>query len=204
MGKRYKIYSNVKLGRNVMIGDFVIIGVPPSGKKDGELETKIGDNSVIRSHTVIYAGNIIGDNFHTGHRVLIREENKIGENVSIGSGSNVEHHVIIGNNVRIHSNVFIPEYTVLEDNSWIGPNVVFTNAKYPRTKNTKKKLKGAIVCKEAMIGANATILPSVKIGEKALVGAGSVVVKDVPPYKVVAGNPARVIKDIREIDDYNE
>ena len=76
-----RILKNVKLGKNMVLGDFVIIGVPPRGREEGELETIIGDNAVIRSHTVIYAGNIIGSNFQTGHHVNIREENVIGDKV---------------------------------------------------------------------------------------------------------------------------
>jgi len=198
----YKLYPNVKLGRNARIGAFVVIGVPPRGKKAGELPTIIGDNAVIRSHTVIYAGNVIGDNFQTGHAAIIREENEIGDDVSIGTHSVVEHHVKIGHRVRIHSQAFIPEYSILEDECWIGPNVVFTNALYPASPQAKAHLKGPLIKKRAKIGANATLLPGIVVGENALVGAGAVVVGDVPPNKVVAGNPARVIKDISEIEAY--
>lgn len=194
-----KIYPNVQIGKNAVIEDFVIIGVPARGKKEGELPTIIGDNAVIRSHTVIYAGNRIGNNFQTGHHVMIREENEIGDNVSIGTASVVEYHVKIGNAVRIHTQAFIPETSVLEDGAWIGPNVVITNAAYPRSKNVKDELKGAVVKKNAKIGANATLLPGVTIGENALVGAGSVVTKDVPPNKVVAGNPSQVVNDISNL-----
>lgn len=161
-----------------------------------------GKNALIRSHTVIYQGNTIGNNFQTGHGVLIRENNTIGDNVSIGSHSVIEHDVTICNDCRIHSNVFIPEYSILKNNSWIGPCVVLTNAKYPRSKNVKMHLKGVIISENAKIGAGAVILPGIKIGRNALVGAGSVVTKDVMDNQVVAGNPARVIKNISEIKDY--
>jgi len=194
-----RIYTNVSLGKNVKIGDFVIIGEPPKGSKDGEFETVIGDNAIIRSHTVIYAGNIIGNNFQTGHGALIRELNRIGDNVSIGSGTVLEHHILVYNNVRIHSQAFVPEYSILEEDCWLGPNVVLTNAKYPLSPNVKKDLKGPIIKRKAKIGANSTLLPGIVIGENALVGAGSVVTTNVPPNKVVAGNPARIIKEISEL-----
>lgn len=196
------IYPNVLLGENVEIGDFVILGFPPQGKKPGELETRIGQNSIIRSHSVVYGGNIIGNNFQTGHGVLIRELNEIGNNVSIGTHSIIEHRVKIGHSVRIHSDVFIPEFSILEEGAWVGPNVVFTNAFYPLSPEAKKNLRGPHLFPGAKIGANATLLPGVKIGRMALVGAGSVVVRDVPDGKVVAGNPARIIKDISEIAAY--
>jgi acetyltransferase-like isoleucine patch superfamily enzyme len=195
----HKIYPNVSIGRNAVIEEYVIIGVPPRGRKPGELLTVIGDNAVIRSHTVIYAGNRIGNDFQTGHHVLVREENEMGNAVSIGTGSVVEHHVKMGNNVRIHSQAFVPEMSVLEDGAWIGPNAVITNAAYPLSPNVKNELKGAIVRKNAKIGANATLLPGITIGENALVGAGAVVTKDVPANKVVTGNPAKVINDVSNL-----
>jgi acetyltransferase-like isoleucine patch superfamily enzyme len=195
----YRIYAGVQLGEEVEIGPFALLGVPPRGKKEGELATIIGSFALIRTHTVIYAGNRIGTSFQTGHGVTIREDNQIGNNVSIGTASVVEHHVIMGNGVRIHSQAFVPEYSVLEDNCWIGPNVVITNAKYPRSPRVKETLKGAIIRQGAKIGANSTLLPGIEIGENALVGAGSVVTKNVPAGTVVVGNPAYVIKQISEL-----
>src|SRR3989338_7542277 len=134
-----KVYDNVKIGTNSKIGDFAIIGLPNENSKG---TTKIGKNATIRSHTVIYAGNEIGENFHAGHAVNIRENNKIGNNVSIGTKSIIEHDVTIKDNVRIHSGAFIPEFTMLEEDCWIGPRATLTNAKYPKGKNVKAHLKG--------------------------------------------------------------
>ena len=195
----YRVYENVSLGEGSLIEDFCIVGTPPRGKSAGELATVIGDGAVIRSHTVIYAGNVIGKNFQTGNKVNIRESNRIGDHVSIGTLSVIEHHVEIADNVRIHTQVFIPEFSILEEGCWIGPNVVFTNAKYPLSPGVKDALVGPVVKKGAKIGANSTILPGVVIGEHALVGAGSVVAKDVAPGAVVVGNPARVIRHISEL-----
>lgn len=188
------IHPNVQLGNNVIIEDYCVIGAPPAKSLAGEHKTIIGDNSIIRSHTVIYAGNIIGHNFQTGNKSNIREFNTIGDNVSIGTLSVVEHHVNIENNVRIHSQAFIPEYSILEEDSWVGPNVVFTNSKYPNTEDAKTKLKGPTLKKGCKIGANSTLLPSVVIGENSLVGAGSVVTKNVNKNITVAGNPAKEIE----------
>jgi acetyltransferase-like isoleucine patch superfamily enzyme len=130
---------------------------------------------------------------------MLRELNEIGNNVSIGTSSVVEHHVIINDRVRIHTQAFIPEFSILEEACWIGPNVVVTNAKYPLSPDAKKELKGAIIKKNAKIGANSTLLPGITIGENSLVGAGSVVTKDVPSNKVVVGNPAKILEDISEL-----
>lgn len=194
-----KIYAGVCLGHEPQIGAYVVLGETPRGHRPGDLPTAIGDQAVIRSHTVIYSGNCIGHRLQTGHGVLIRESNEIGDDVSIGSHTVIEHHVKIGNGVRIHSNAFVPEYTVLEDGCWIGPNVVLTNALHPLCDQVKRCLRGPHVKKGARIGANATVLPAVIIGCNSLVGAGSVVVEDVPDNAVVAGNPARVIKMVNDL-----
>jgi acetyltransferase-like isoleucine patch superfamily enzyme len=196
MTDTHKIFPGVTLGDGSIVEDYCIVGSPPRGKKAGELQTIIGKGAIIRSHTVIYAGNRIGDNFQTGNKVNIRESNEIGDNVSIGTLSVIEHHVKIGNGVRMHSQVFVPEFTVIEDEAWLGPNVVITNAKYPLSTGVKETLAGPVIKKCAKIGANATVLPGVVIGVNSLVGAGSVVTKDVPDNAVVAGNPARLIKMI--------
>jgi acetyltransferase-like isoleucine patch superfamily enzyme len=198
------IYPNVFMGSGVDLGAFVIIGEPPRGKMAGELPTHIGAGAVIRSHTVIYSGNVIGDGFQTGHGALIREENRIGNHVSIGSHSIVEHHVEIGDNVRIHSNAFIPEYSVLEADCWIGPGVIFTNARYPRSHGVKETLQGPVIRANARIGAGAVVLPGVVVGRESLVGAGAVVVQDVPDGAVVVGNPARIVGLVADIQAYRQ
>jgi len=95
--------------------------------------------------------------------------------------------------------VFIPEYSLLEEDCWIGPNVVITNAKYPKLSPVKNGFKGAYIKKKAIIGANSTLLPGIVIGENAFVGAGSVVTKDVPDGHVVVGNPARILCTIKDL-----
>jgi acetyltransferase-like isoleucine patch superfamily enzyme len=202
MSANCHVFENVTMGADSSVGEHVIIGEPPRGRTAGELSTKIGKSAVIRSHTVIYAGSTIGDNFETGHGVMIREDNVIGDHVSVGSHSIIEHHVAIGDGVRIHSNAFVPEYSVLEARCWIGPGVILTNARYPRSRGVKEALQGPIIHQGAIIGAGAVLLPGVTIGAGALVGAGAVVVKDVPENAVVAGNPARIVKKVSDIRAY--
>lgn len=187
-----KIYPNVVIGVNSTIEEQCIIGIlckpVPLNKK-----TRIGKNSLIRSGTYIYENNLIGDYFTTGNRALIRESNIIGNNVSIGSMTTIEHNIKIEDDVRIHSQCFIPEYSIIKKGAWIGPGVFFTNSKYPNQIDSKKYLKGATIEEGAIIGASVTILPDITIGSKSIIGAGSVVTKDVPENKIFAGNPAREI-----------
>lgn len=118
---------------------------------------------------------------------------EIGENTKIDAFVYIEEGVKIGKNVKIRPFTFIPEGVTIEDDVFIGPNVTFTNDKYPRVKGKWKLLK-TVVKKGASIGAGSVILPGITIGESALVGAGSVVTEDVPSNAVVYGNPAKVVK----------
>ena len=188
------IHPNVRLGENVVIEDYCVIGLP--FKDMNNEETVIGDNSIIRAGTYIYAGNFIGKNFQTGNKANIRELNRIGENVSIGTLSVIEHHVSISNNVRIHSQVFVPEHTTLDEGCWLGPNVVITNARYPKHPSAKNELHGAHVMKNAKIGANSTLLPGVVVGINSLVGAGSLVTKDIADGVIALGHPAKTQRKI--------
>ncbi len=192
------IYKNVKIGNDADIDKSAIIGKPPYKKKDGELELVIGGNPTIRSNTVIYSGSTIGNNLQTGHNALIREKNKIGNNVSIGTNATLEPGNKIGNNVRVHSGCFL-ENTTIEEGVFIGPNVVFTDDLHPMCPRYEECVLGATVKKNTSIGANTTIMPGITIGENCLIGAGSVVTKDVPPNSVAVGNPANVIKNVSDL-----
>lgn len=189
------VAEGVELGDGSTVAEFCVIG----GDGPAGVRTVVGENSTLRTHTVLYAGTVTGPKFATGHHAMVRENNTIGENVSIGSLSVIEHDVTIGDGVRIHSQCFIPEFTVLEEKAWIGPRVTITNAPFPRCQHMPACLIGVHIEREAKIGANSTLLPGVRIGEKALVGAGAVVTKDVPAGAVVVGNPARVVKSIDEL-----
>jgi len=193
------IYPNVVIGEGAILEPPYIIGKPPRGRKEGELQSSIGKNAIIRPFTTIYAGNRIGDNFQTGQGVSIREDNNIGDNVHIGTNSVLEFGNKIGNNVRIHTGCFL-EMVTIEDNVFIGPNVVFTDDPHPMNcPRYKECLGGPIIKQLARIGANSTILPGVVVGRNSLVGAGSVVTHDVPANSVVAGNPAKVINQIDDL-----
>ena len=178
------------LGLHADVGTFVIIGADGDGSP-----VHIGERATIRSHTVIYRGVRVGDALSTGHGALIREGTVVGDRVSIGSHSVLEHHVTIGDRVRIHSDCFIPEFTVVEEGAWIGPGVRITNARYPNRPDTKSNLEGVTIARDAVIGAAVVLLPGIRVGSGATVGAGAVVLRDVPDGVVVVGNPARPIRD---------
>ena len=187
------IHPNVRLGRNVIIEDFCIIGYPPKGFAPGELETAIGDNVTIRSHCVVYAGTTIGPGSNLSHQVMLREHSTFGERCSIGMNSLVEHHCKVGNNVRLQGQSGLAEYTTVEDDVWIGPRVVTANVYHPTCDRAKECLNGPTIRRGAIIGANVFIAPNIEIGERAFVSAGSVVAKSVEDGAIVFGVPAKKI-----------
>lgn len=195
----YTVFPNVHIGLEVEIGPYVVLGHPPRGAQPGELPLVVGDGCIIRAHSVIYAGTVLGSKVQTGHGVTIREHSKIGDSVSIGSKTSIEHYVVVGNDVQFHGHNLISEYTTIEDDCWIGPHCCITNVLHPRCPKAKECIKGATLKRGAIVGGNTTLAPGVVIGERAFVGAGSVVLHDVPARMVVVGNPARVIKPIDEL-----
>lgn len=197
----FKRYPNVQLGDRTLIEEFCVLGHPARGHEPGSAPVVIGDDSVIRSHTVVYGGVRIGARFQSGHWVLVREDTVIGDDCSIGSGSVIEFSVRIDDGVRLHSQCFVPEHSVLEAGCWLGPRVVITNARFPAGPRTKGSLEPVLIRKGAKIGANATLLPGIVIGAGSLVGAGSVVTRDVPDDAVVRGNPARLAGLVSEMRD---
>ena len=195
-------YENVIIGQGTVIEGPSIIGKPPRGALPGEMQLIIGKGCIIRPFTTLYAGTMIGNDVQTGQGASVREDNQIGNDVSIGTNAVLEFGNKIGNHVRIHSLCFL-ELVTIEDHVFVGPNVVFTDDPHPmKCPHYKECLGGVIVKRLARIGANSTILPGVTIGENTLIGAGSVVTKDVPDNMVAAGAPAKIIKHIDELKCY--
>lgn len=137
--------------------------------------TNIGENTRIWQFCVVLAGA------------------KIGAECNINAHCFIENDVIVGDRVTVKSGVYLWDGTRLEDDVFIGPNVTFSNDKYPRSKQYPEQFHGSVVKKGASIGAGAVILPGIVIGENAMIGAGAVVTKDVQANTVVAGVPARLI-----------
>ncbi|MEQ4702815.1 acyltransferase [Providencia huaxiensis] len=139
----------------------------------------------------------IGENTRIWQFSVILKNAKIGCNCNICAHTLIENDVIIGNNVTVKSGVYIWDGIRIEDNVFIGPCVTFANDKYPRSKQYPEQFPLTTIKKGASIGANATILPSITLGENCMIGAGSVVTKDVPENALVVGNPARIVKYLK-------
>ena len=183
------------VGLKANIDSDVRVGYPT--KRDIKIKkTEIGDFAEIRSSTVIYTNTKIGHHFQTGHSVIIREENIIDNNVQVWSNSCIDYGCKIGDNVKIHNNVYICQYTEIENDVFIGPGVITANDLCPVCTLC---MKGPVIKRGAKIGANVTLLPHVVIGEYSLIGAGSVVTKDISPYSLVYGNPAKIVGSVKDL-----
>lgn len=159
----------------------------------GDQRLVIGPEAHIRRGSVIYAGSRIGARLATGHNVVIREENDIGDGFCLWSNSIIDYGCRVGCGVKVHSNCYVAQFSVLEDEVFLAPGVSFANDLHPGCAASDVCLRGPTIKRAARLGVNVTVLPYVTVGQGSLIGAGSVVVSDVPPHSVVVGNPGRVI-----------
>lgn len=181
----------LRLGEGSVIDDETTLGYRSSRTTDQVLV--IGPGARIRQGTIIYGGSRIGSNLETGHNVIIREENEIGDNFRIWNNAVIDYGCRIGNNVKIHNKVYIAQFSTIEDDVFIAPGATFANDMHPGCPDSHNCMQGPFIHHGAQIGINCTLLPRVEIGEHSLIGAGSVVTKDIPAGVVAYGNPARVI-----------
>jgi acetyltransferase-like isoleucine patch superfamily enzyme len=186
LGEGYQLDPNVTLGYR-------------TGRPIADHALRIGANAVIRSGSVIYGGSQIGEGLQTGHNVIIREESVIGDHFSLWNNSTIDYGCRIGNNVKIHANAYIAQFTVIEDDVFMAPGVTVANDIHPGCAFSAQCMRGPTIKRGAQIGVNVTLLPFITIGEHAVIGSGTVVTKDVPPYAVVCGNPGRVVKEAHEL-----
>jgi UDP-2-acetamido-3-amino-2,3-dideoxy-glucuronate N-acetyltransferase len=153
----------------------------------------------VHESSYVDEGAEIGEGTKIWHFCHIMPGAKIGKKCSIGQNVNIGSHAIIGNGVKIQNNVSVYDDVIIEDDVFCGPSCVFTNVINPRAfVERKHEYKKTVVKKGVSIGANATIVCGVTIGEYALIGAGSVVTRDIPAYALVYGNPARVRGKVNE------
>lgn len=189
------IKKNTYIGARCILGEYLVDFFDQH--ENGNHPLVIGENSIIRSETIIYGDTEIGKNFQTGHRVTIREHSIIGDHVRIGTLSDIQGYCTIGNYVNLHSNVHIGQKSLIKDYVWIFPYVVLTNDPTPPS----IVMKGVTVNEFAVIATSSTVLPGIIIAKDTLIGAGAVVTKNTIEGKVYVGNPAREICDANKVID---
>ncbi|HYM64605.1 MAG TPA: acyltransferase [Gaiellaceae bacterium] len=191
------------VGANVRIEDGAVVGKRPSfGKQSTAARAElpplqIGEGSSILACAVVFAGTSLGRGVIVGDQACVRERCTIGDDVVVGRGAFVENNVTIGARTRIQANAYVTAYSMLEEDVFIAPCAITTNDNFMgRTEKRRALMRGPTIRRGARIGGGAVLLPGIEIGEEAFVGAGAVVLRDVPARAVVVGNPARQIREV--------
>src|SRR3954454_5030617 len=197
------VYPGTKLGEGVKVLEHAVVGKQPAlsprstARRDPLQPTEIADGAIGSTGAVVFAGTKVGARVILGDQSCVRERVLVGDDVVIGRGSLVENDTTIGALTKIQAEAYITAYSTLEEQVFIAPCVVTTNDNFMgRTERRHELIRGPTIRRGARVGAGAVLCPAVEVGEEAFVGAGAVVTKDVPPRKLVVGNPARVIRDV--------
>lgn len=190
------IYPSVVLGARAIVEPFAILGVQDRFHPAATVE--IGDDAFIGTRCTVYNGVSAGSHFDLSDQSTIFVDNYFGNKVRIGPKAVIKNGCRIGSNVRINAQVFM-ERVIVEDFVFIGPQVVFTDDLHPPCPRYQECISKTHVESYVSIGANVTVAPGIRIGSRSQIYAGSVVIADVPPNSVMAGNPARLVKHFDQL-----
>ena len=197
------VYPGTVIGDGCQILDYAVVGKQPTlsprstAKREPLPPLELGAGTIISTGAVVFAGTKLGERVIVGDQACVRERVEIGADVVIGRGSLVENDTTIGAMTKIQANAYITAYSTLEEHVFIAPCVVTTNDNWMgRTEKRFGNIKGPTIRRGARIGGGAIICPAIEIGEDAFVGAGAVVLRDVPTRMVVVGSPARILRDV--------
>jgi acetyltransferase-like isoleucine patch superfamily enzyme len=197
------VYPGTVLGEGCKVLDYAVVGKQPTlsprstAKREELPPLELGAGTVVSTGAVVFAGTTIGERVVVGDQACVRERCAIGDDVVIGRGSLVENDTSVGALTKIQAHAYITAYSLLEENVFIAPCVITTNDNFMgRTEKRHELVKGPTIRRGARIGGGCVLLPGIEIGEEAFVGAGAVVIRDVPPRALVVGNPARQIREV--------
>jgi acetyltransferase-like isoleucine patch superfamily enzyme len=203
VGENVVIYPGTVIGEGCRIGDNVVLGKQPAlsprstAAREELPPLELGAGTVVSTGAVVFAGSKTGEGVILGDQSCIRERCTLGDSVVVGRGTLVENDTAIGARTKIQANAYVTAYSTLEEDVFVAPCVVTTNDNFMgRTEKRHALRRGPTLRRGARIGGGAVLLPGVEIGEEAFVGAGAVVIGDVPARAVVVGNPARQIRDV--------
>jgi acetyltransferase-like isoleucine patch superfamily enzyme len=204
-GQNVVVYPGTVIGDGCRIGDNVVLGKQPAlsprstAPRDELPPLELGEGTIVSTGSVVFAGTKIGARVILGDQSCVRERCALGDDVVVGRGSLVENDTTIGARTKIQAHAYVTAYSTLEEDVFIAPCVVTTNDNFMgRTERRHELRKGPTIRRGARIGGGAVLLPGIEVGAEAFVGAGAVVVHDVPPRALVVGNPARQLRDVPE------
>jgi acetyltransferase-like isoleucine patch superfamily enzyme len=197
------VYPGTIVPDDCTILDYAVVGKQPTlsprstAAREELPPLELGAGTIISTGAIVFAGTRIGERVIVGDQACVRERCDLGDDVVIGRGALVENDSTIGRLTKVQAMAYITAYTTIEEQVFIAPCVQTTNDNFMgRTEKRHALRKGPTIRRGARIGGGAVLCPAVEIGEEAYVGAGAVVVNDVPPRVVVVGNPARVLRDV--------
>jgi UDP-2-acetamido-3-amino-2,3-dideoxy-glucuronate N-acetyltransferase len=197
------VYPGTVLGEGCKILDYAVVGKQPSlsprstAKREELPPLELGAGTIVSTGAVVFAGTTLGERVIVGDQACVRERCAIGDDVVIGRASLVENDTSVGARTKIQANAYVTAYSLLEEDVFIAPCVVTTNDNFMgRTEQRLELMKGPTIRRGARVGGGCVLLPGIEIGEEAFVGAGAVVISDVPPRALVVGNPARQIREV--------
>jgi acetyltransferase-like isoleucine patch superfamily enzyme len=197
------VYPGTVIGDRCRILDGAVVGKQPTlsprstTKREDLPPLELGPGTIVSAGAIVFAGTRIGPRVIVGDQACVRERCEIGEGVVVGRGALVENDTTVGAETTIQAMAYITAYSTLEDHVFIAPGVQTTNDNYMgRTEQRHALRKGPTIRRGARVGGGAVLCPGIEIGEEAFIGAGAVVVEDVPAGVVVVGNPARVLREV--------
>jgi acetyltransferase-like isoleucine patch superfamily enzyme len=191
------------VGEGCRILDYAVVGKQPvlSPRSTTAAEDLpplvLGPGTVVSTGAIVFAGTTVGERVIVGDQACVRERCTIGDDVVVGRGSLVENDTQVGARTKIQADAYVTAYSLLEEDVFIAPCVVTANDNFMgRTEKRHALRRGPTVRRGARIGAAAVLLPGIEVGEEAFVGAGAVVLRDVPARAVMVGNPARQLREV--------
>jgi acetyltransferase-like isoleucine patch superfamily enzyme len=197
------VYPGTIVPDDCTILDYAVVGKQPTlsprstAKQEQLPPLELGSGTVVSTGAIVFAGTRIGARVIVGDQACVRERCELGDDVVVGRGSLVENDTTVGARTKIQAMVYVTAYTIVEEDVFLAPCVQTSNDNFMgRTERRHDLRKGPTIRRGSRVGAGAVLCPAVEIGEEAFVGAGAVVVRDVPPRVVVVGNPARVLRDV--------
>jgi acetyltransferase-like isoleucine patch superfamily enzyme len=197
------VYPGTVLGEGCRILDYAVVGKQPTlsarstAKREELPPVELGAGTIVSTGAVVFAGTTVGERVIVGDQACVRERCTIGDDVVIGRGSLVENDTSVGALTKIQAHAYITAYSLLEDNVFIAPCVITTNDNFMgRMEKRHELVKGPTIRRGARVGGGCVLLPGIEIGEEAFIGAGAVVIRNVPPRALMVGNPARQIREV--------